>query len=104
MTDFDYFKVRRASRTCNKIVENSYRSLCEKYPRALRKMEHNRRVQMGVKLGYRKLKPMTPERKAAMAARQTILSANRKVRISEALKEKKEKRAKKAEKRSEQRR
>merc|ERR1711872_1058864 len=88
-TDFEYFKVRLASRQINKIVENSVKNLKEKYPRALAKMERKRRIDMGVRLGFRKVKTLTPEEKAVKAAREKIHHENRKVKAQEAVKAKK---------------
>jgi len=59
-TDFEFFKVRLAARQMNKIVNNSVKNLTEKYPRALAKMERKRRIDMGVALGFRKLKKTYP--------------------------------------------
>merc|ERR1711962_342766 len=95
-TDFDYFKVRMASRQINKIVENSVRNLTEKYPRALAKMERKRRIDMGVRLGFRKVKDLTPEEKKVKAAREKIIRENRKVKAQEAIKAKKEARVKRS--------
>merc|ERR1712212_91933 len=58
-----------ASRQINKIVENSVKNLTEKYPRALAKMERKRRIDMGVRLGFRKVKTLTAEEKKVKAAR-----------------------------------
>jgi len=99
MTDFEFFKVRTAARTANKIKANCIKNLKEKYPRALAKMERSRRIDMGVKLGYRVVKQLTPEEKAVKEAREKIIRANRKLKSSEAYKLKKEKRAATAAKR-----
>merc|ERR1712212_692275 len=95
-TDFDFFKVRVASRQINKIVENSVKNLSEKYPRALAKMERKRRIDMGVALGFRKTKVLTAEEKAVKAAREKIMRENRKVKSQIAHKLKKETRVKRA--------
>jgi len=95
-TDFEFFKVRMASRQMNKIIENSVKNLTEKYPRALAKMERKRRVDMGVKLGYRKVKQLTPEERAVKDAREKIMNENRKTKSQIAYKLKKEDRARRA--------
>merc|ERR1711915_686936 len=95
-TDYESFKVRMAARQMNKIIENSVQNLTEKYPRALAKMERKRRIDMGVKLGYRKEKKLTPEEKAVKAAREKIIRENRKVKTQNAYKLKKGSRAKRS--------
>merc|ERR1739838_274393 len=79
-TDFEYFKVRCATRQANKIKENCLVNLHAKHPRALVKMDRKRRIDMGVRLGYRTLKKLTPEEKAVKEAREKIIKANRKVK------------------------
>merc|ERR1739838_41768 len=69
-TDFEYFKVRCATRQANKIKENCLVNLHAKHPRALVKMDRKRRIDMGVRLGYRTLKKLTPEEKAVKEARE----------------------------------
>jgi len=96
-TDFEYFKVRCAARTANKIKENALKNLHAKHPRALTKMERSRRINMGVKLGYRTVKPLTDEEKAVKAAREKIIRANNQTKSREYFKAKKEKRVKIAE-------
>jgi len=96
-TDFEYFKVRCAARSANKIKENALKNLHAKHPRALAKMERSRRINMGVKLGYRTVKTLTDEEKAVKAAREKIIRANMKTKSIEYKKAKKEKRAKIAE-------
>jgi len=96
-TDFEYFKVRCATRQANKIKENCLVNLHAKHPRALVKMDRKRRIDMGVRLGYRTLKKLTPEEKAVKEAREKIIKANRKVKSAQHFKEKKEKRVKVAE-------
>jgi len=96
MTDFEYFKVRTASREINKIRENCIKNLREKMPRAMAKMERSRRVNMGVKLGYRVEKKLTPEEKATLQARNKQLRDLRKKNASQAYALKKEKRAQKS--------
>jgi len=96
-TDFEFFKVRNAARTVNKIKEACLVDLHAKHPRALAKMDRKRRIDMGVRLGYRTLKVLTPEEKAVKAAREKIIKANRKVLSAQYFKDKKEKRAKVAE-------
>jgi len=93
-TDFEYFKVRNAARQINKIVGNSERSLKEKYPRALAKMERSRRINMGVALGYRKPIKLTDDEKKIKEAREKIVRENRKIKSQLAYKAKKEARAK----------
>jgi len=95
-TDFEFFKVRLAGRQINKILDNSVKNLSEKYPRALVKMERKRRIDMGVKLGYRKEKKLTPEEKAVKDAREKITKENKRVKAQNAQKLKKEARAKRA--------
>jgi len=95
-TDFEFFKVRMASRQINKIVDNSIKNLTEKYPRALSKMERKRRIDMGVALGFRKVKKLTPEEKSVKAAREKIINENRKVKLQAAYKLKKEQRSKRS--------
>jgi len=96
-TDFEYFKVRTVSRQANKIKANCLKNLNANHPRAMAKMERKRRVDMGVALGYRTVKKLTPEEKAVKDARQKILHANRVTKSKEYFKAKKEKRAKNAE-------
>merc|ERR1711915_67259 len=96
-TDYEFFKVRMAARQINKIVENSVKNLTEKYPRAMAKMERKRRIDMGVALGYRQVKKLTPEEKAVKEAREKIIRENRKVKSQIAYELKKKARAKRAE-------
>jgi len=96
-TDFEYFKVRTAGRQANKIRGNCLKNLKANHPRALAKMERKRRVDMGVALGYRTAKKLTPEEKAVKQAREKILRANRYAKSKVYLEAKKEKRAKLAE-------
>lgn len=96
-TDYEFFKVRVAARQINKIVENSVKNLTEKYPRAMAKMERKRRIDMGVALGYRQVKKLTPEEKAVKEAREKIIRENRKVKSQIAYELKKKARAKRAE-------
>jgi len=96
-TDFEYFKVRCAARSANKIKENALKNLHAKHPRALAKMERSRRINMGVKLGYRTVKTLTDEEKAVKAAREKIIRANMKTKSIEYKRAKKEKRVKIAE-------
>merc|ERR1719447_2283389 len=71
-TDFEYFKVRTASRQANKIRSNCLKNLKANHPRALAKMERKRRVDMGVALGYRTAKKLTPEEKAKMERKRRV--------------------------------
>jgi len=96
-TDYEYFKVRSASRQANKIKANCLKNLRANHPRAMAKMERKRRIDMGVALGYRTVKKLTPEEKAVKEAREKIIRANRKTDTKAYIKAKKEKRAKKAE-------
>merc|ERR1712002_1441272 len=73
------------------------KNLNANHPRAMAKTERKRRVDMGVALGYRTVKKLTPEEKAVKDARQKILHANRVTKSKEYFKAKKEKRAKNAE-------
>merc|ERR1719376_1194669 len=102
MTDFEFFKVRTAARTANKIKENCIKNLKEKNPRALAKMERSRRIDMAVKLGFRTVKQWQPDEKMVKAAREKIIRANRKIKSSEAYKLKKTKRTEKAKLRKDQ--
>jgi len=96
-TDFEYFKVRCAARQANKIKANCLKNLKANAPRALAKMDRKRRIDMGVALGYRTVKQLTPEEKAVKAAREKIIKANRRTQAKEHIKAKKEKRQKKRE-------
>jgi len=93
-TDFQYFKVRCASRQANKIKANCLKNLHANAPRAMAKMERKRRIDMGVALGYRTEKKLTPEQKAIKEAREKILKANRLTKTKGYMKAKKEKREK----------
>lgn len=93
-TDFEYFKVRCAARAANKIKENALRNLHAKHPRALSKMERKRRVDMGVALGYRTVKTLTPEEKATKIEKEKAARLARKTKSSEYFKAKKEQRKK----------
>merc|ERR1739838_277040 len=88
-TDFEYFKVRCATRQANKIKENCLVNLHAKHPRALVKMDRKRRIDMGVRLGYRTLKKLTPEEKAVKEAREKIIKATLKVKPTVAKKDRK---------------
>jgi len=96
-TDFEYFKVRSASRQANKIKGNCLKNLKANHPRALAKMERKKRVDMGVALGYRTAKQLTPEEKSVKEAREKIIRANRFAKTKAYVQAKKEKRAKLAE-------
>merc|ERR1719374_116055 len=93
-TDFEYFKVRTAAIRMNKIKRNCVKTLRANHPRAMYKMERKRRIDMGVALGYRKVKKLTDEEKAVKAAKEKILRANRIFKAKEYMKAKREKRNK----------
>merc|ERR1712212_1086590 len=96
-TDFEYFKVRTVSRQANKIKANCLKNLKANHPRAVAKMERKKRVDMGVALGYRTVKQLTPEEKSVKEAREKIIRANRFAKTKAYVQAKKEKRAKLAE-------
>jgi len=96
-TDFEYFKVRAANTQAGKIKANCLKMLRANAPRAMAKMERKRRIDMGVALGYRTEKKLTPEEKAKKAATEKILYANRLTKSKEYMKAKKEKRDRKRE-------
>merc|ERR1712215_337496 len=93
-TDFEFFKVRVAARCANKIKENALIQLHAKHPRAVSKMERKRRVDMGVALGYRTVKTLTPEEKVAKTEKEKALRSARKAKTVEYMKAKKDKRPK----------
>jgi len=95
-TDFEFFKVRVAARCANKIKNNALIQLHAKHPRAVSKMERKRRVDMGVALGYRTVKTLTPEEKVAKIEKEKALRSARKAKTVEYMKAKKEKRTKAA--------
>merc|ERR1712228_520239 len=76
-TDFEFYKVRRAGSKASKIKANDLKTLRANHPRAMYKMERKRRIDMGVAMGYRKVKKLSPEEKEKKAAREKIIRANR---------------------------
>merc|ERR1711973_35290 len=96
-TDFEYFKVRCAARAASKIKENALKYLHAKHPRALSKMARKRRVDLGVALGYRTEKKLTPEEKSAKLEKEKAARLARKTKSLEYFKAKTEKRKKASE-------
>lgn len=99
LTDFEYSRVRAATRTCNKMINGAYAQLRAKNPRLLSKLQDNRKHNMAVKLGYKKVMRRTPEQKARSDARKIVLRQNRIVKKKQLYYQKKELRAAKREKR-----
>lgn len=75
--------MRTAQRSSSKIIDNAFKNLRANNPRALSKLERNKRTNMAVSLRYKRLSTTTPEVRKVEAARGIVKRANLKVAANE---------------------